>query len=59
MRWVTGGSSYLSSHDRRVVFGLGSFPPHQTVDIEIVWPSGKRQTATALGPNRYHQIMEQ
>jgi hypothetical protein len=57
-RWVTGGSSYLSSHDKRVVFGLGSIPAHQTVDIEILWPNGKRQTATALETNRYHQIME-
>src|SRR5262249_30201606 len=24
VRWVTGGSSYLSSHDKRVIFGLGS-----------------------------------
>jgi len=59
IRWVTGGSSYLSSHDKRVVFGLGIFPAHQTVDIEILWPNGKRQTATALATNRYHQIMEQ
>jgi hypothetical protein len=59
LRWVTGGSSYLSSHDKRVVFGLGSFPAHQTVAIEILWPNGKRQTATALETNRYHQIKEQ
>jgi hypothetical protein len=56
---VTGGSSYLSSHDKRVVFGLGSIPAHQTMDLEILWPNGKRQTATALETNRYHQIMEQ
>src|SRR5713226_4114595 len=24
VRWMTGGSSYLSSHDKRVVFGLGN-----------------------------------
>ena len=26
VRWVTGGGSYLSSQDRRVLFGLGAGP---------------------------------
>jgi enediyne biosynthesis protein E4 len=57
VRWITGGSSYLSSHDKRVVFGLGSSPPNH-VEIEILWPNGGRQTATALRTNRYQQIVE-
>ena len=59
VRWVTGGSSYLSSHDKRIVFGLASWPSNQTLDIEILWPNGGRQTAAALKTNRYHQIREQ
>src|SRR4029077_3935681 len=43
VRWVTGASSYLSSHDKRVVFGLASLPVNQTVDIEILWPNGGKQ----------------
>jgi hypothetical protein len=58
VRWVTGGSSYLSSHDQRVVFGLGSLPADRTVDIEIVWPNGSIQTAKKLQTNRYHRILE-
>ena len=58
VRWITGGSSYLSSHDKRVVFGLGSSAPNQTLDIEILWPNGAKQTAVALNANRYHQIVE-
>lgn len=59
VRWVTGGSSYLSSHDKRVIFGLGGWPTNQTVDIEILWPNGGRQAETALKTNRYHLIREQ
>ena len=59
VRWVTGGASYLSSHDKRVLFGLGNLPANHRVDIEIVWPNGAIQTATSLGINRYHRITEQ
>jgi len=58
VRWITGGSSYLSSHDKRVLFGLGNLPANRTVDIEIVWPNGQTQAAPSLQMNRYHQITE-
>jgi enediyne biosynthesis protein E4 len=59
VRWVTGGSSYLSSHDKRILFGLGNLPASHRVDIEILWPNGGTQVATSLEVNRYHQISEQ
>lgn len=59
VRWVTGGSSYLSSHDKRVLFGLGNLPTKRTVDVEILWPNGSVQVAVSLKINRYHRIMEQ
>jgi len=59
VRCITGGSSYLSSHDKRVIFGLGSLPANGSVDIEIVWPNQQRQVATPLKINRYHKITEQ
>lgn len=58
VRWVTGGSSYLSSHDRRVLFGMGSMPANHTVDLEILWPNGSVQVAASLEVNRYHRIVE-
>ena len=58
VRWVTGGSSYLSSHDKRVVFGLGNLPPNRTVDVEIRWPCGGIQRASGLATRRYHTIRE-
>jgi hypothetical protein len=57
VRWVTGGSSYLSSHDRRVLFGLGDHSA-QPVDIDIRWPSGKEQRISGLQLNRYHKLIE-
>ena len=59
VRWTTSGSSYLSSHDKRVLFGLANLPANGLVDIEIVWPNGQTQVATSLKINRYHQITEQ
>jgi len=58
-RWLSGGSSYLSSHDKRIVFGLGNLTSSHPVDVEIVWPSGGTQVASALEINRYHRIVEQ
>jgi enediyne biosynthesis protein E4 len=58
VRWLTGGSSYLSSHDKRVLFGLGNLASSHTVDTEIVWPNGGTQVASSLPINRYHRIVE-
>jgi hypothetical protein len=55
-RWVTGGGSFLASHDRRLVFGLGD--DTAPTDIEITWPNGAVQKVTGLARNRYHQITE-
>jgi hypothetical protein len=57
VRWIEGGGSYLSSHDKRLIFGLGPNAPQQ-VSAEIVWPSGQHQTARGLAPGRYHKITE-
>jgi enediyne biosynthesis protein E4 len=59
VRWLTGGASYLSSHDKRVLFGLGNLTANHSVDVEIVWPNGGKQVASSLLINRYHRIVEQ
>jgi enediyne biosynthesis protein E4 len=55
-RWITGGSSFLATHDRRVVFGLGE--DARNIFIEIRWPNGAVQTLTDLAPGRYYEITE-
>ncbi len=57
VRWITGGASYLSSHDRRVIFGLDDDPTGQ-MRLEIRWPNGNRQTVTGLRLNQYQKIVE-
>jgi hypothetical protein len=56
VRWITSGASYLSSHDKRLLFGLGhSGTP---VSAEIHWPSGQLQSVSGLAINRYHKMVE-
>jgi enediyne biosynthesis protein E4 len=58
VRWTTGGSSYLSSHDKRVLIGLGRIEPGKVLNAEIRWPSGGVQKLSHLAANRYHQVVE-
>jgi enediyne biosynthesis protein E4 len=62
VRWITGGASYLSSHDRRVVFGLGASigpgTPAGPLQLNIRWPNGHTQTVTGLKINQYQRIAE-
>ena len=58
VRWITGGASIFSSHDYRVVFGLGANPGPPATSVEIQWPSGVVQTLDGLPPKRYHKVVE-
>lgn len=58
VRWLTGGGSFLASHDKRLIFGLGEAGPER-VEATIRWPSGLRQRVTGLKTNRYHVIVEE
>ena len=44
--WWPGGTSYLSSSDRRVLVGLGT--GSRVERLTIRWPSGKSQTWSDL-----------
>jgi len=57
VRWIEGGGSYLSSHDKRLTFGLGPNAPQQ-VSAEITWPSGQKQSIRGLTTARYNKITE-
>jgi len=58
VRWISGGASYLSSHDKRVVVGLGHIPGFSSIDAEIRWPSGTLQRLSNLKLKQYHKILE-
>jgi len=44
MQVTRSGTSYMSDHDRRLVFGIGQEPQAQ---VEIKWPCGAMQKLTA------------
>ena len=55
-RWIAGGGSYLASHDRRVLVGLG--PSAKLVNVDIRWPGGMVQHLSDLPPRQYHHLVE-
>jgi enediyne biosynthesis protein E4 len=53
---VLSGGSYLSQHDLRIHFGLGSY---ERLDrAEVLWPDGKKETLTNLAADRFYIVRE-
>ena len=52
---VLSQSSFYSANDLRLHFGLGTA---RTVDLEIRWPSGLKQSFKSVAPNRIITIRE-
>jgi hypothetical protein len=55
-RWVTGGGSYLSASDRRVLVGLGE--AGKVDRVTVTWPSGKKQEFRDLAANAGYRLTE-
>jgi hypothetical protein len=53
---VQGGGSYLSAHDLRLIVAVENV--QSAVDVEIVWPSGRRDTLKGMTPGRQYDILE-
>ncbi len=56
-RYSRRGGSYLSSHDPRVVVGLGELK--DSLDVNVWWPNGTSKQFKGLMPGRYHEIREE
>jgi len=52
---VASGGSYLSSHDRRVLLGVGAA---EKVDLEVRWPSGRVQVVRSVATDRAYRLGE-
>jgi len=57
-RTKVGGGSYLSSHDPRVVLGIGERTKIDWLEIKWPEPGGKTERLTALPIDRYITIVE-
>ncbi len=55
-RFAKGGGSYLSSNDRRLLFGLGS--ESKPGRLTVTWPNGHKQHFDGLDSDRYHRICQ-
>ena len=53
-REIIAGSSYLSSEDPRPHFGLGE--AGAPVDVEVIWPDGRRETRAAVEPDQILRV---
>jgi tetratricopeptide (TPR) repeat protein len=56
VRWLTSGTSYLSSNDPRLWFGLGS--AEKVEALEVRWPSGTVQSWSDLPADRILDLRE-
>jgi hypothetical protein len=52
---VVSQSSFCSSNDRRLHFGLGAA---ESADLEIRWPNGKSQAFLKVAANQFIVVRE-
>ena len=52
---VQNGGSYLSAHDGRLIVPVLD---QESIDLQILWPSGQKSQLTGLQPFRQYDIVE-
>jgi hypothetical protein len=57
-RMVKTGSSYASQSELPLTFGLGIPQAGGTVGVEIVWPSGQKDSLSKIGVNQFITVKE-
>ena len=57
-RMKVGGGSFLSSHDPRLVLGIGQRTKIDWLEVHWPWPSGTVERFTNLPIDRYITIVE-
>jgi hypothetical protein len=57
-RVVKGGSSYLSQSELPLTFGLGKPGSTRIVRMQIIWPSGRKDSIADIKPNHFVTIQE-
>ena len=54
--WVNPASSYLTSNDKRVLFGIGN--DDMILSLEIYWAGSKQENFVNLKPGFYYKIIQ-
>jgi len=57
-KMVKSGSSYLSQSELPVTFGLGKPRANKVVSLDIIWPSGKKESIRNVQPNQFLTLEE-
>jgi enediyne biosynthesis protein E4 len=57
-RMVKGGSSYLSQSELPLTFGLGKAGTTKTIQLQIAWPGGRKDSFADIKPNQSVAIQE-
>jgi hypothetical protein len=55
---VKSGSSYLSQSELPLTFGLGKPDPSKLIHLEILWPSGQKDSITNIHPDQFITVKE-
>ena len=57
-RMLKTGSSYASQSELPLTFGLGKPDAGKTVSIEIIWPSGQKDSLSKISTNQFITVKE-
>jgi len=55
---VKSGSGYLSQSELPLTFGLGRPKDNKLVNVEVVWPRGRKETFRGIQPNQFLTVVE-
>jgi len=55
---VRTGSSYASQSELPLTFGLGKPEAGKTVGIEIIWPSGQKDSLSKISADQFITVKE-
>ncbi len=55
---VKSGSSYLSQSELPLTFGLGKPDPNKLIGLEILWPSGHKDSIANIHPDQFITVKE-
>lgn len=58
MQMVKSGSSYLSQSELPLTFGLGRPVANKMVELDIAWPSGRKESLKGIAADQFLTVLE-